>query len=400
MQETQRRVSFVFILVLGILAMLPPMAIDMYLPAFLDIAKDLNVSAEKVQKTLALFTMGFAIGQLVWGPIADSFGRKPAILIGTFISAIGATLLTQVADIQHFLFIRFAQGFFAAAPAVILGALLRDLFSKNYFSKMMSMIMLISMIAPLLAPLIGGYLTTIFHWHSVFYVLAFMGFLSCVLVFWKIPETLSVEKRQPFTLRRVTHNFVSLVRVKAVVGYVLCSAFSFAGLFAFLTSGSIVYIDIYDVAKENFGYFFLLNMTGMIIFTSINGKVVMKIGAETMLRFGLAVQFLAGVWLFLVALFDLGFWAMALGIAAYVSMMSIIGSNAMACILDRFPQYAGTANSLVGTFRFGTGAICGFLVSLVPVTSAMPMLLTMFLCIFIGAISYHFLSSPKMQNGK
>ncbi|TCP94788.1 DHA1 family bicyclomycin/chloramphenicol resistance-like MFS transporter [Cricetibacter osteomyelitidis] len=394
-QQKNQHAGPVFILVLGILAMLPPLAIDMYLPSFLDISKDLSVPAEKVQNTLALFTMGFAIGQLVWGPIADSFGRKPAILIGTLVSAGGALLLTQVNDIHHFVSIRFLQGFFAAAPAVILGALLRDLFSKNYFSKMMSMIMLISMIAPLIAPVMGGYIAKFFHWHSIFYVLAFMGLLSCGLVAWQIPETLPKEKRIPFGLRNVVRNFVSLIKVKAVVGYVLLSGFSFSGLFAFLTSGSIVYIDLYGVAAENFGYFFLMNMSVMILFTSINGKMVMQVGAEKMLRFGLTIQFLAGCWLLLVALLDLGFWPMALGVAAYVGMMSTIGSNAMAAILDRFPQYAGTANSLAGTMRFGMGSIAGVLVSFIPVTSAVPMLVSMFICITLGLLSYWFLTYDK-----
>lgn len=394
----QQQANFIFVLVLGILAMLPPLAIDMYLPSFLDIAQDLNVSAERVQNTLALFTLGFAIGQLLWGPIADSFGRKPAILIGTLVSASIALALTHIASINHFLGLRFIQGLFAAAPAVVLGALLRDLFSKNYFSKMMSLIMLISMLAPLLAPFIGGYIAKFFHWHAVFYVLAFMGFLSCLLVMWKIPETLAAEKRVPFNLQSIVRNFISLVQVKAVVGYVLCGAFSFAGMFCFLTSGSIVYIDIYGIASEHFGYFFIINMTMMIIFTSINSRMVMKVGAEKMLRFGLLMQFIAGTWLLLVAIFDFGFWPMALGIAAYIGMLSTIGSNAMASILERFPQYAGTANSLVGTIRFGTGACVGFLLSLIPIFSAMPMLLFMFLCILIALLSYYFLTYRSIND--
>lgn len=388
----QIKKSPIFVLILGILAMLPPLAIDMYLPSFLDIARDLSVNSERVQNTLALFTLGFALGQLLWGPVADSFGRKLPILIGTLVFAATALFLTQVDNIENFLLLRFIQGFFGSASAVVLGALLRDLFSKNYFSKMMSMIMLVSMIAPLLAPFIGGNLAKYFHWHSIFYVLAFFGILSCLLVLWKIPESHPLEKRVPFSLRVVLRNFALLIREKAVVGYVLAGAFSFAGMFSFLTSGSIVYIDIYQIAPENFGYFFIMNMSVMILFTSINGRMVVKVGAEKMLRFGLTLQFLAGSWLLLVAIFDLGFWAMAVGIAAFVGMLSTIGSNAMASILDRFPQVAGTANSLAGTIRFGTGAIVGFLISLVPITSAVPMLLSMFLCTLISVMSYYFLT--------
>ncbi|WP_235977601.1 Bcr/CflA family multidrug efflux MFS transporter [Spirabiliibacterium pneumoniae] len=384
--------SPIFIIILGTMAMLTPLAVDMYLPAFLDIARDLHVNAEKVQNTLALFTIGFATGQLIWGPLADSIGRKPAIIIGTFVFALTALWLTHISEIHNFLALRFIQGFFGAAPAVVLGALLRDLFSKNEFAKMMSLVMLISMIAPLLAPFLGGYIAKFFHWHAIFYVLMVAGLLSCVLVAWKIPESHPKEKRVPLSLRIVLRNFASLVRVRAVVGYVLCTGFSFAGMFCFLTSGSIVYIDIYGVAPEHFGYFFILNMLVLITFTMINSRVVGRFGAENMLRFGLTLQFIAGCWLFVTALFDLGFWSMAIGIACYIGMISMISSNAMAAILDRFPHVAGTANSLAGTIRFGMGSIAGILIALVPVTSGRPMMIAIFCCVLCAALSHFFLS--------
>ncbi len=155
-----------FFIILGMMAMLPPLAIDMYLPSFLDIARDLQVSQEKVQTTLAVFTFGFAVGQLFWGPMADSFGRKPIILFGLTGSALAAYFLTQVMTIENFYLLRLIQGLCAAAPAVVLGALVRDLFDRNMFAQMMSVIMIISMLAPLLAPILGGYIAKYFHWHS------------------------------------------------------------------------------------------------------------------------------------------------------------------------------------------------------------------------------------------
>ena len=166
MQEP--RADFLFVLILGILSMLTPLAIDMYLPAFLNIANDFSVSQEKIQTTLALFTFGFAFGQLFWGPLSDSYGRKPIILIGIVVSAVVSLGITQVKHIEHFYALRFVQGFFGASPAVVTGALLRDLFAKNEFARQMSMIMIVTMIAPLLAPVLGGYLTDWFHWHIIF----------------------------------------------------------------------------------------------------------------------------------------------------------------------------------------------------------------------------------------
>lgn len=384
-----------FIIILGILAMLPPLAIDMYLPSFLDIAKDLNVNQESVQATLAMFTFGFAVGQLAWGPIADSFGRKPVILIGLVGSSIAAFFLTTVMSIENFYVLRLIQGICGAAPAVVLGALVRDLFDRNRFAQMMSMIMIISMIAPLVAPILGGHLAKWFHWHAIFYALLLMGGLCAVLISWKIPETLAQEKRIPLSFGKVLKNFGELLSHKATLGYVLIGGLSFAGMFCFLTSGSIVYIGLYGVSQENFGYFFIMNIVVMVAMTAINGRLISVYGSEKMLRFGLLIQLLAGIWLAVSATFQLGFWSMALGIPFYVGMISTIGSNASAAILDRYPQMAGTANAVAGTARFGISSLVGGGLSYIAITSERPMLYAMALCTLSAFAIYYLLCYQK-----
>lgn len=381
----------VFVVVMGMLAMLPPLAIDMYLPSFLDIARELNVSQERVQATLAIFTFGFAGGQLFWGPVADSFGRKPIILIGLLGSAIASLALTQIATIETFYLLRLIQGLFAAAPAVVLGALVRDLFERNRFSQVMSAIMLVTMLAPLVAPIVGGYLAKWFHWHSIFYALMIMGLLCALLFSLKIPETLAKEKRLPLNFIGVLKNFATLLSHKPTLGYVLVGGLSFAGMFCFLTSGSLVYIGIYGIAPEHFGYFFIMNIAVLMSMTFINGKLVMKVGSEKMLRVGLVIQLLAGIWLAMSATFQFGFWAMAFGIPFFVGMLSTIGSNATAAILDRYPQMAGTANAVAGTARFGLGSIIGGLLSLATLSSERPMLYAMALCTISCSLVYYLL---------
>ncbi|TDQ59552.1 DHA1 family bicyclomycin/chloramphenicol resistance-like MFS transporter [Mesocricetibacter intestinalis] len=394
---TQTKISFIFIATLGILSMLPPLGIDMYLPAFLNIARDLNVEAEKVQHTLTFFTFGMAAGQLFWGPVGDSYGRKPIILLGVAISAAVAFVLTGVSSIENFTLLRFIQGFFGSAPVVLVGALLRDLFSKNELSRMMSMVTLVLMIAPLIAPIIGGYLVVHFHWHSIFYVIAMMGVFSILLVFFVVPETHKKENRIPLRLNVVARNFVSLWKRKEVLGYMFSSALGFGGLFAFLTAGSIVYIGLYGVKVEQFGYFFMLNIAVMTLGSFLNGRIVFKLGAENMLRLGLGIQLLSGLWLIAVALLDLGFWPMAIGVAVFVGQNSLISSNAMASILEKFPTMAGTANSIAGSVRFATGAAIGSLVALMKMDSATPMLLTMGACVIAAVICYYFLTYRTLK---
>lgn len=388
--------NFIFVVALGILSMLPPLGVDMYLPAFLNIAQDFNVTSDQVQHTLTSFAYGLALGQLFWGPFGDSFGRKPIILLGVTVAALAALILTQIHSIGNFTALRFAQGFFGAAPVVLVGALLRDLFDKNELSKMMSTITLVFMVAPLVAPIVGGYIVYFFHWHAIFYVIAFMGLLSVLLVFFVIPETHHKDKRIPLRLNVIARNFMALWKQKQVLGYMFAASFAFGGLFAFVTAGSIVYIGIYGIKPENFGYFFMLNIAIMTFSSFMNGRLVGKLGAETMLRCGLGIQFLAGIWLTCVVLFDLGFWSMALGIAVFVGQNPLISSNAMASILEKFPNAAGSANSMVGSVRFGIGASVGSLIALMPPDSALPMLLTMGACSLVAVLCYVFLTAKNL----
>lgn len=387
-----KKVSFIFIVTLGILSMLPPLGVDMYLPSFLNIAQDLHIEPEQVQKTLTWFSFGLTVGQLFWGPVGDSYGRKPIILLGVIVSAVTAFLLTNVDHIGSFTFYRFLQGFFGAAPVVLVGALLRDLFQKNQLSQVMSAMTLVVMVAPLVAPIIGGYLVKFFHWHSVFYVIAFMGFISAILVFFLIPETHQRENRIPLRLNLVIRNFITVWKHKEVLGYMLSSGLGFGGMFAFLTAGSIVYIGLYGVQVDHFGFFFMGNIAVMTIGSITNGRLVQRVGAERMMQIGLAIQLIAGIWLALVALFDLGFWAMAVGIMLFVGQISLISSNSMASILEHFPTMAGTANSLTGCVRFGLGSAVGALVASMKMESAAPMLLTMSGCVVLAVFFYYFLT--------
>ena len=377
-----------FILILGLLSMLTPLAIDMYLPSFGSIAQDLHVSEERIQTTLALFTLGFAFGQLLWGPLSDSYGRKSTILTGVLIAAVISLMLTQVDEIIHFYVLRLLQGFFGSAPAVVVGALLRDIFNKAAFSKMMSMVMIVTMIAPLLAPILGGYLADWFHWHSIFYLLSGLGLLCALLVWLRIAETLPNERRISLDLIGVLRNYRSVATNRKVIGYIFTNAFSYSGMFCFLTSGSLVYTGVYGVAPKNFGYFFILNVGVMMLATFVGGRCVTKVGTERIPRIGLFIQFMAGIWLAICGVFHLGLWEVAIGVALYVGMVSIVSSNANAAVLEIFPRTAGTANSLIGMFRFAIGAIIGAILALFSVKTERPMLFAITLNILVAITFY------------
>ncbi|KAB1477245.1 Bcr/CflA family multidrug efflux MFS transporter, partial [Cronobacter sakazakii] len=227
--------------------------------------------------------------------------------------------------------------------------------------------------------------------------LAVLALLACAMIFFLIRETLPVERRQKFHFRTTLGNFATLFRHKRVLSYMLASGFSFAGMFSFLSAGPFVYIELNHVSPQHFGYYFALNIVFLFVMTIINSRFVRRVGALKMFRAGLFIQFAMAVWLVISAQFDVGFWSLVLGVAAFVGCVSLVASNAMAVILDEFPHMAGTASSLAGTFRFGIGAIMGALLSTATFNSAWPMLLSIFFCATCSILFYLYASRPRRR---
>ncbi|UUM31666.1 Bcr/CflA family multidrug efflux MFS transporter [Vibrio japonicus] len=387
-QAKAPQINFLLFLVLGAIGALTPLAIDMYLPAMPTIARDLGVAEGAVQITLTAYTAGFAIGQLIHGPLADSFGRRPVLILGVLFFGIASIVSATTTGIEALTWVRTAQGFAGAAAAVIIQAVVRDMFDREDFARAMSFVTLVITIAPLVAPMIGGHVAVWFGWRAIFWILAVFSIVVILLVLWKIPETLTADKKQPLRFRTTIRNYVRLCANPVAMGLILSGAFSFSGMFAFLTAGSFVYIDIYGVRPDQFGYLFGLNIVAMIIMTSINGRLVKKVGSHAMLRFGLTVQLIAGLGLFVTWLLDLGLWGTVPFVVMFIGTLSTIGSNSMGLLLSGYPTMAGTASSLAGTLRFGIGSIIGAVVAMLPGGATWPMITVMSACSVLSAAFY------------
>lgn len=392
---TRPHSSFKIVFILGLLAMLMPLSIDMYLPALPVISAQFGVPAGSAQMTLSTYILGFAIGQLLYGPMADSLGRKPVILGGTLVFAGAAVACALAQSIDQLIIMRFFHGLAAAAASVVINALMRDVYPKEEFSRMMSFVMLVTTIAPLVAPMVGGAVLVWFSWHAIFWILAVAALLASAMIFFFIDETLPVERRQKFHIRTTMGNFASLFRHKRVLSYMLASGFSFAGMFSFLSAGPFVYIELNHVSPQHFGYYFALNIVFLFVMTIINSRFVRRVGAINMFRAGLWIQFVMTIWMVVSAFLGIGFWALVVGVAAFVGCVSMISSNAMAVILDEFPHMAGTASSLAGTFRFGIGAVVGALLSMATFNTAWPMLWAIAFCATSSILFYLYASRPR-----
>ncbi|OCG42899.1 Bcr/CflA family multidrug efflux MFS transporter [Gilliamella sp. Bif1-4] len=353
------------IFILGLLSMLMPLSIDMYLPSMPTIARDFNVTDGTVQLTISCYLLGFSAGQLLFGPLTDSYGRRKVLIFGLIIFIIAALSCGIANNINQLITARFFHGIAAAATAIVINALMKDIYrDRDEFSKMMSFVMLISNIAPLLAPIIGGFILYWFNWQANFYTISLIALTCFGLVIAFIPETLTKTKRDKFSLIRILSNFITLFRHRQVLTYMMLGAFSGAGLFSFLSLGPFVYMNLHGVASTNFGYYFAFNIIVMVFMNTLNSRFVKRVGSIKMMQFGLLVQFVMAIGLTIVTLFNLGFAYLVICIAGYIGCMSTIGGNSMAIVLDFYPYIAGTASSLAGTIRFAIAGAIGILLSL------------------------------------
>lgn len=390
MAKTHSRpsLSWTLIALLGFICALTPLAIDMYLPALPDIARAFDASAMQVQQTLTLFSVGFAVGQLFVGPVSDSMGRRRVMLAGSVLFAVTTLLCARAESIHELNVWRTLQGVAGAAAGVMVSAIVKDLFDQDDYSRMISFIVLVMTIAPLVAPLLGGYLALWFGWRSIFWVLAILAILACMLIAWFIPETLAREHRQPLAIRRSIRNYRNVFVDPVSLALMFSGAFSYACLFAFLISGSFVYIDVYGIEVDKVAYLFALNVLTLMLFTFLNGRYVGHKGAAHMLRWGLYAQFVGGILLLPSVFIEGNIWLVLLPCMMIIGATTMVSSNLKAVLLHRHTKAIGTTSSVEGSFRFGVGALIGSASTLLPFSVQTSMALTIVMSAFASMLFF------------
>lgn len=378
--------SFLFIGILALLMATTSLSTDIYLPAMPVMSKELQGNAEL---TITGFLIGFSLAQLVWGPISDKIGRKIPLYIGILLFIIGSIGCTFASSMAELVVWRLFQAFGACVGPMLSRAMVRDLFERTQAASMLSTLAIVMAGAPILGPLVGGQLVAISSWRAIFALLVIIGIVMFLAVL-LIPETHPSSKRREGSILIQYKNYASLVRNWGFMKYTLCVTFFYIAAYAFIAGSPHVYIDLFGLAPEHYGYLFGLNIIGIAFLSALNKRLVNIVPLEKLLRYASFISALSAV--ITVILMALGFTSLPLlvvGVFFFFSMNGIIASVTNAMALDRAGHMAGSAAALLGALQYGSGIVFTLLLTALPSGSAWSMMgiITIFivLCAAIAA---------------
>ncbi len=361
------RPSLALIALFASVVAVTPLAIDMYLPAMPLLSQALQTDAGAVQQSLSIFLAFYAIGMLLFGPLADAIGRRTLVLFGLTGFVASSLWLSQCTSIESFLVARALQAFFGSAATVVVPGMIRQLY-QEHTAKGMSYVSMMMMLAPLLAPAIGSGVLSIADWRWIFLTLAGYGLLILLCSWRFFPATHPDSKRKPefFSAYRTV---LSRHMAQPLIAVSMFASFSF---FCFLTAVPFIYIGHFHVDTTTFSVLFGCNVLALIAANFANARLVVKHGSARLLHIAFAS---AGVWallLTLLGIIDAPLWAVVTAIIPLMASLGICATNADALILMEFPEHSGTATAVIGTLRFGAGAAAGPLLALGGQTSVLP----------------------------
>ncbi len=376
MVPSRLRLTFI----LGALSAFAPMSIDMYLPSLPAIAREFGATTASVQLTLSAFFLGLAIGQVLYGPLADRFGRKPPLYFGLTLYVLASVGCALATSIESLVALRFVQAFGGCAGVVIARAAVRDLFDQQGSARMLSMMMLVMGAAPMLAPLAGGWLAATVGWRAIFWTLSGFGIACAVFTLTGLPET-----RPGYTVRpgvgAALRGYGRLLADRRFLGYTLAGGFAQAGMFAYISGSPFVFIEVYGVPSEAYGWLFGVNALGLITASQVNARLVARLGSDRLLARANAANALFGLALVVVAWTGIGgFAGLLVPLFGYIASLGFSFPNAAAGAMAPFPEQAGSASALLGTVQFSIAAGAGAVVGMSHDATALPMAVVIAAC--------------------
>lgn len=372
---------FLLILILGSLTALAPFSIDMYLPGFPAIAKDLDTTVSKVALSLSSFFIGISAGQLLYGPLLDRFGRKKPLYFGLVIYIIASAGCALATSIDALIALRFIQALGSCAATVAAVAMVRDLFPIKDSAKVFAMLMLVLGVSPMIAPTLGGYVTSHLGWHTIFIILLGIGVFNLIASFLWLPEVYKPDTTMSLKPRPIINNFLLVMREPQFYTYALTGALAFAGLFVYISGSPLLFMDIFKVNEETYGWIFALLSVGFIGSSQVNTLLLRKFKSDQIIFFAMLAQVIT-ILFFLIGGVNgwFGLYTTIFLLFKFLCCLGFVSPNASALTLAPFTKNAGSAAALMGAIQMGLGALASVGIGLFDAQSVVPMLVIMAAC--------------------
>jgi len=372
------------VVLLGALAAIGPFSIDTYLPAFGRIASEFGTDVGKVGLSLSSYFAGICLGQLVYGPLMDRFGRRAPLLWGLALFAIASLLCAQAVGIPSLVALRFLQALGGCAGMVAGRALVRDLFpdeAADIFSSMM----LVMGVAPVIAPSVGTWITETLGWRSIFGFLFAVSLTLLGFIAWKLPVVHTADEKEPLHLRTIASDYIGVMRQRSFQRYGMWGSLVSGGLFAYIAGSPGTYMGVFGLSRTLYGWTFAINAVALIAGSQINRWWLRRATPETIVRSTLLVQSITAILLAFAASLGLSFGVFAL-VWVFLLCQGFLNPNITALAMRPFRHHAGIASALVGALQMGFGAILSGIVSIMPEGTATPMATGMLISSIGGAL--------------
>lgn len=387
MPKHGRQERFILILILGLLTAIGPLSIDMYLPAFKDIAEGFNTDSSQVSLSLSSFFAGLAIGQLIYGPLLERFGRKKPMYAGMVIY-IAASLGCAMASSIHMLIgLRFLQAVGSCSGLVAGRAIVRDLFDNREVARVFSMLMMVVAVSPVIAPTLGSFISATLSWNYIFILLAFLALLILTGTVFLIPE--SREPNRFYSLKPVPilKNYRHVLSNTQFLIYAFSGAIAYAGIYAYLSGSPHLYLEMFGVSQHQYGFIFAFIAAGLIGASQVNSQVLKKRSGEKLIVIALSIQCLISLALLADAVIGpSNLYVTTLLIFSYLFCLGFVFPNASAEALSTLGHTAGNASALLGSVQMTVGAIASAMVGIWQAEGAMPMVVVMSCCAVLALI--------------
>ncbi len=383
--------KFFLILILGLLTAIGPFSIDMYLPAFPDIAKNLHTSVAQVMLSLSSFFIGISAGQLLYGPLLERFGRKKPIYAGLSIYLLASIGCAMATSVDSLIIFRLLQALGGCAGMVAARAIVRDLFEVKENAKIFSMLMLVVAVSPIIAPTLGGYVTSLFGWRYVFAILVVIDVGIIASVYFLLPESKKPDLDFSLKAGAIIKNFAGIIKHPQFYTYALTGAIAYAGLYAYISGSPYVFMEIFRVNERQYGWIFSVIAMGVIGSAQLNNIALRSYSSEQVIKIATFCQGIIGIMLAVMSYFGwVELYSTIFLIFLFLCGQGFIFPNASALCLAPFPHTAGSASALMGAIQMGIGAGISALVSVLQNGTAIPMTGVMACCSVTAFLVFFF----------